>query len=58
MVLVVGVYVILIFIFLLVKDRLKPVPLEEFGAHVFRMHADRDKWFEMEYNVSGIVLSH
>ncbi len=36
-----------------VKDRLKPVPLDEFGAHVCRMHADRDKWFEMEYNVSS-----
>ncbi len=31
---------------------MKPVPIDEFGAHVPRMHADRDRWFEMEYNVS------
>ncbi len=36
----------------LVKDRMKPVPIDDFGAHVQRMHADRDRWFEMEYNVS------
>ncbi len=36
----------------LVKDREKPVPIDEFGAHVQRMHADRDRRFEMEYNVS------
>ena len=35
-----------------VKDRMKPVSLEDFGAHVSRMHSDRDKWFEMEYTVS------
>ena len=35
-----------------VKDRLKAVPVDEFGEHVQRMHADRDKWFELEYNVS------
>ncbi len=39
--------------FLLVKDHMKPVPIDEFGAHVQRMHVDRDRWFEMEYNVSG-----
>ena len=26
--------------------------MEEFSGHVQRMHADRDKQFEMEYNVS------
>ena len=36
------------------KDRKKPVAIEDFGGHVSRMHADRDKWFEMEYNVSAI----
>ena len=25
--------------------------MEEFGGHVQRMHADRDKWFELEYEV-------
>ena len=34
-----------------VKDRDKAVPVEEFGGHVQRMHADRDKWFELEYEV-------
>ncbi len=38
-------------IFNTVKDRLKAVPVDEFGEHVQRMHADRDKWFELEYNV-------
>ena len=33
---------------------MKPVPLEDFGVHVSRMHADRDKWFEMEYSVSVV----
>ena len=36
------------------KDRMKPVSLEDFGAHVSHMHADRDKWFEMEYSVSVV----
>ncbi len=40
------------FSYLLVKDRDKPVPIDEFGAHVQRMHADRDRRFEQEYNVS------
>ena len=39
-----------------VKDRMKPVSLEDFGAHVSRMHSDRDKWFEMEYTVSNFFL--
>ena len=34
---------------------MKPVYLEDFGAHVSHMHAERDKWFEMEYNVSSII---
>ena len=35
-----------------VQDRLKAVPVDTFGEHVQRMHADRDKMFEQEYNVS------
>ncbi len=31
---------------------MRPVPIEDFGAHVQRMHANEDKWFELEYNVS------
>ena len=38
--------------FFLVQDRLKPLPVEMFGEHVQNMHSDRDKWFELEYNVS------
>ena len=30
--------------------------MEEFGEHVQRMHADRDKWFEQEYNVRTAYL--
>ena len=40
-----------------VKDRSKAVPTEKFGEHVQRMHADRDKWFEMEYTVSESTKS-
>ena len=40
-----------------VQNRLKAVPVEEFGEHVQRMHADRDKWFEMEYNVCKLLVS-
>ena len=25
--------------------------MDKFGEHVQRMHADRDRWFETEYNV-------
>ena len=32
---------------------MKPVPVEEFSEHVQRMHADRDKFFELEYNVTA-----
>ena len=42
--------------FSLVHDRKKTIPMEEFGEHVQRMHADRDKWFELEYNVSLKLL--
>ena len=38
-------------IMVLVQDRLKAVSVDTFGEHVQRMHADRDKWFEQEYNV-------
>ncbi len=41
----------------IVNDRMKPVPIDDFGAHVQRMHADRDKWFEMEYNVSLKIIT-
>ena len=34
------------------ENRLKSIPVEEFSEHVQRMHADRDKFFELEYNVS------
>ncbi len=43
--------------YILVKDRMKPVPIDEFEAHVQRMHADRDRWFELEYNVSLYMYS-
>ena len=41
-----------VYIFHLVNDRFKAIPVKEFGDHVARMHADRDKCFELEYNVS------
>jgi hypothetical protein len=33
------------------KSRLKPIPVEEFSKHVQHMHANRDAFFELEYNV-------
>ena len=33
-------------------DSVKPIPVDKFGEHVQHMHADRDKWFEMEYDVN------
>jgi hypothetical protein len=33
-------------------ERVKPIPVSEFSGHVERLHADRDKLFEMEYEVS------
>jgi hypothetical protein len=38
------------------KNRSKPIPVEEFSEHVQRMHADRDKFFELEYNVRIITI--
>ena len=37
-------------------ERVKPIPVSEFSSHVERLHADRDKLFEMEYevNISGL----
>ena len=32
---------------------MKPIPVSEFSGHVERLHADRDKLFEMEYEVSA-----
>ena len=34
------------------RERLKPIPVDKFAQHVQRMHADRDRQFELEYNVS------
>ena len=33
-------------------DSVKPIPVNRFGEHVQHMHADRDKWFEMKYDVN------
>ena len=35
-------------------ERVKPIPVSEYSRHVERLHADRDKLFEMEYEVSGL----
>ena len=35
-------------------ERVKPISVSEFSGHVERLHADRDKLFEMEYEVSNI----
>ena len=40
------------------EDRMKAVPVDKFGEHVQHMHADRDKWFEQEYNVSIEIYAH
>ena len=32
-------------------DRLKPIPVVRFASHVAAMHHDRDKGFELEYQV-------
>ena len=39
-----------------VQDRLRPVEVGKFSDHVQHMHADRDKWFELEYNVSPVDM--
>ena len=31
---------------------MKHISLDEFRTHVAHMHAERDRWFESEYNVS------
>lgn len=43
--------------FSLACDRMKPIPVENFGDHVEHMHSDRDKRFEEEYKVSGWILT-
>jgi len=39
-------------VFIIGKNHLKHIAKEDFRTHVSHMHADRDKWFEAEYNVS------
>ena len=34
---------------------MRPIPVSEFSSHVERLHADRDKLFEMEYEVRGFT---
>ena len=34
-----------------VADRLKPIPKSAFSQHVKDMHKDRDRGFELEYQV-------
>ena len=42
--------------------RLKPIPLNEFHAHVKKMHENRDYGFEEEYQVCMcdivLIVSH
>lgn len=33
-------------------ERMRPIELEQFADHVREMHQDRDKGFEIEYQVS------
>ena len=35
-----------------VSEHVKPIPVSEFSIHVEKLHADRDKLFEMEYMVN------
>ena len=37
-------------------ERVKPIPVSEFSSHVERLHVDRDKLFEMEYEVSALCV--
>ena len=39
------------------SDHRKPIPVSKFGDHVVQMHEDRDKGFELEYNVCGLYWS-
>ena len=34
----------------------KPVPISKFSSHVEKLHADRDRLFEMEYMVSIFAI--
>ena len=47
-------YFLEIIILFVVGERVKPIPVSEFSSHVERLHADRDKLFEMEYEVSEV----
>ena len=38
------------------SDRRKPIPVSKFGEHVVQMHKERDKGFELEYNVCGLYF--
>ena len=38
-------------------EHVKPIPVSEFSSHIERLHADRDKLFEMEYEVTIICSS-
>ena len=33
-------------------ERMRPIELDQFSEHVIQMHQDRDKGFELEYQVS------
>ena len=33
------------------SERMRPIPVDHFSEHVRLMHQDRDKGFEMEYQV-------
>ncbi len=41
-----------------VSDRLKAVPVTSFTEHVQGMHENRDKGFELEYQVSWSTLAN
>ena len=41
----------------LVADRLKPISVDSFRDHVNKMHEERDKGFEAEYQVRLLSLS-
>ena len=44
-------------VFSVAGEHEKPVLVSKFSSHVERLHADRDKLFEMEYAVSNCMLS-
>ena len=39
-------------------ERMKPVEMSQFSEHVRHMHQDRDKGFEIEYQVSLLPCLH